>query len=98
MQAPKGALTFFSHGRAIDFCPPVREGNEEGRDVALYDEIREVVANDKWCAQCVRCGEVHLKKRMTTVLFRMQYSNPKTVCFLCDSCLTELCDRYEINV
>ena len=66
--------------------------------MGLYDELRDCVANDKWCARCVRCGEEHLKKRMTTVMFRTHYSNPKTVCFLCESCLAELCDQYEISL
>ena len=66
--------------------------------MGLYDELRDCVGKDKWSARCVRCGEEHLKKRMTTVLFRAHYQNPKTGCFLCEPCLAELCDQYEISM
>ncbi len=66
--------------------------------MGLYDEFRGCVAADKWCARCVMCGQEHLKKRMTTVLFKTQYSNPKTVCHLCESCVLKICDEYELSM
>ena len=62
--------------------------------MGLYDPIRDIVLNDKWCTHCTLCGEYMAKKMMTTVLFKRQYKNPKTVAFLCDVCMTYLSDEY----
>jgi len=67
-------------------------------EMRLVDEERGCVANDKWVGECIICKKAMLKKKMTTILVKTQYSNPKTIGHICEVCACFLCDEYEISM
>lgn len=66
--------------------------------MSLYDPYRDCVANDRWCGTCAVCGEEFLKKEMTAVSIKRQYTNPRVVCHICDKCMLYLVDKYELDL
>ena len=65
--------------------------------MSLYDPFRDCVANDKWCGNCLFCGDYRLKKRMTAIYLKRYNQNPKVAGYICDICLAFLRDEYEIS-
>lgn len=66
--------------------------------MGLYDPERDCVANEKWVGECIICKKAMLKKKMTTIQVKTQYSNPKTIGHICEVCACFLCDEYEISM
>ena len=64
--------------------------------MSLYDPSRHCVANEKWCGNCLFCGDYRLKKTMTAIYLKRYNLNPKVAGYICDSCYFSLCDKYEI--
>lgn len=67
--------------------------------MGLYDPDRDlVVGRGKYIGKCIVCKKTMLKKKMTTILVKTQYSNPKTIGHVCEVCACFLCDEYEISM
>lgn len=67
--------------------------------MGLYDPDRDLVVDcDKYIGECIVCKKTMLKKKMTTILVKTQYSNPKTIGHICEVCACFLCDEYEISM
>lgn len=60
--------------------------------MGLYDPVRDLVAADRWCGECVICGHEALKRDMICLSARTQYRNPKVLGYLCPRCFERLCD------
>lgn len=53
----------------------------------------------KFFAVCPRCGREGRKKDMITLLARQgSYDMPRTLCHMCQGCMTQLLDELEVSM
>lgn len=66
--------------------------------MGLYDAVRDLVANDRWCAVCPVCKRELLKRDMIGLLARRgSWSNPKIFLYLCTDCFAGFCEAVQAD-
>ena len=66
--------------------------------MGLYDPVRDLVANDRWCAECPVCKRTLLKRDMYGLLARRgSWTTPKILLYLCEDCFFGFCEAVKAN-
>ena len=61
--------------------------------MGLYDPVRDLVANDRWCAECPVCKRLLLKRDMYGICARRgSWFTPKILIYLCEDCFLGFCE------
>ena len=66
--------------------------------MGLYDPVRDLVANDRWCVLCPVCNRTLLKRDMCGIFARRGSCRPpKLLLYLCEDCFLGFCEAVQAD-